>query len=598
MSFILGWGRYARETYPTSPVARSSPGGTIPPLSRAWFIDAGSAASSPTGAINAAFPTATAFFGNISAISSAADAQSLWTGLLTPASGGYTDEAATIVPPPCRNVEIVAAWGDAIVQGGSDAAFTLATNIAWAVGTDPNQPATASLTLRDVFITGNLTATDVGGSPPSYVSVLAATTGGGNPAGFVSCAGVGGNLDTSGASQGLGTQVQNAVIYGTTDTNASGLSGINSLFLGAVGSNSPHIVAAQDCDFGLTVAATGLDAYGCDFGGNVTSTSGIYAEDTEFSGTALTVSGSAALVGCTFGLFSPPPTLTFNSGVTITSTGFYAPTTLVVPSPEVATFDIPSWASFVEQGGTQGTSIVLVMGGFSGGAGAVVSPDGPVTSAAPSSIILSLNGTGATSPWVHGGNSYFVNSVPDGGLTILLGSSGALPGDTICVTNNDRSGLPVTVQDQTTGLLTPTAPITLTGPGSVIARWTGTSWVLLQVGQTQGQTLYTVWTTGAFSCPNVPAQVVEFQESGAQLSATFPSTPSPGWSVTAKWSKDTLAPDSSSPPPVVSGGVKQVEPYNGGAGGALAATTTFLGALYNAGTWTYNGTAWILTSST
>ena len=94
--------------------------------------------------------------------------------------------------------------------------------------------------------------------------------------------------------------------------------------------------------------------------------------------------------------------------------------------------------SFVGAGGDRGTTPVLVVGGYSGGA----VEGGAITSGATASV--SLDGSG--SPTIPaGGNHYSTAANISAATSVTLLTGGALPGDTILISKSDLGAGVLTV---------------------------------------------------------------------------------------------------------------------------------------------------------
>ena len=159
MSYLIGRGRTARETYPTSPGAGGA--AAIVPLSRQRFIDGGTTAPGPGAAI-APFKTIADFIASRPIGISAQDSVANYVGWLMPSLNGYTEDVSF---PPYVATELRADAFSLALAGGT----TITGNLTWnnAGGSAPG--AVAFLVLHNISCTGDLTITDDSGAPPSGV---------------------------------------------------------------------------------------------------------------------------------------------------------------------------------------------------------------------------------------------------------------------------------------------------------------------------------------------------------------------------------------------------------------------------------------------
>lgn len=132
------------------------------------------------------------------------------------------------------------------------------------------------------------------------------------------------------------------------------------------------------------------------------------------------------------------PVITTDGDATFKSVSFSSGAAGVLTCGGTAFFDGPSWASFVEDGGTRGAgTIVLVDGGYNGAEvrGADLPTSGQTN--------VSLNGTGATVGYTgeNSGNHYTVTAdLTDNAIVQLLTGGGELAGDTILITRSTTVG--------------------------------------------------------------------------------------------------------------------------------------------------------------
>lgn len=286
--------------------------------------------------------------------------------------------------PPYASTELRADSFSAIPGTG-----TIVTgNVAWPNVGGAHAAGAAFVVMHNIVVTGNFTVTDDGGAPASAISF------GGDEIGDRSSQ-IGGNFVASGTSQLAVATFTNALISGNLEAGFT--------------SNSADVVLVHSVCQG-DVSAKALEAI-----------------DSQFNSSAITVNDSqpAVFTGCEFTPGSNP-VLTCLAG---------------------ATFDGPSWRSFLEAGGTRSVgTIVLVVGGYSGG-----SAEGATTlPTATGTTNVSLNGTGATAPFTgeNSGNHYLSTGLnADGAVIKIKTGGGERSGDTMCITKVDTAAHALTIQN-------------------------------------------------------------------------------------------------------------------------------------------------------
>jgi hypothetical protein len=397
MSYLIGRGRYAREAFPVN--AQASGGGSILPLSRQRFID-GDTTQPGNGSASNPFPTIAAFMASRTNVS-VPDAATNYVGWITPKIGGYVENVSF---PPYATTELRAdSFSFPSPPGGGANILGIVTwnNIAGA-----NTPATALVTMHNVPVAGSFTVTDDAGAPPSRVLF-----GGDSP--FTR---LGGGFNASAATN------FESVVFDKAEINGTLNAGTGSVFL---------------IDSVCTSSILGSD---------------LRALNSNFSGSALTLTSSAFFVGCIFNDGSSP----------------------VLTTP-LANFDGPSWASFLEAGGTRGVgTVVLVVGGYSGASveGATL-PNG-------GSVDVSLDGSGASAGYTgeDSGNHYSTPDPFDTDLTVSLKTGGAKEGDTLCITKGTL-GNTLTVENSVNTLI---GTIPNLERGFILSRFTAGEWVFMEGG--------------------------------------------------------------------------------------------------------------------
>lgn len=193
--------------------------------------------------------------------------------------------------------------------------------------------------------------------------------------------------------------------------------------------------------------------------GNITA-NGMTAQGTVIASSTITMSatGQATFLDCTF----------FGAVLTCAAG---------------ASFDGPSWQSFVYAGGIRGLNTpVLVVGGYAGAAveGASLPNLG--------SVAVSLNGQAPGTSFGYtgsnSGNHYTATSVTGIIDVQLLTGGGEQDGDTLLITNQDMSAkLPLIVQNNSGQNI---GQIPAGSAGFVLAKYNGTDWFLEESGSQSG----------------------------------------------------------------------------------------------------------------
>lgn len=311
--------------------------------------------------------------------------------------------------------------GDSVsLAPGSSTSVT--GSVTWANLSGTHSASVAVAAMHNITVSGGVTVTDDVGAPAS-VFVF-----GGDEIGEDSAA-IGGLFDSSTTTN----------LSEITFTNAGVLAGLNA----GTAANSASVLAVNS-EISGAVAARSLIAIG-----------------TEFSCPTIGVNstGSASFTGCLF-FSGSNPVLTALAG---------------------ASFDGPSWKSFIEAGGTRspagdaGTP-VLVVGGNSG-----AEVEGAASVASSGTKDLSLNGTGATAGFQgsNSGNHYtFIAQTGDATAHLLTGG-GEKSGDTMLITRADLAAHDLTVTNNATTVL---GVIPSGSRGFVKALFNGTDWVFLEGG--------------------------------------------------------------------------------------------------------------------
>ena len=288
MPSVIGRGRYARATYPTSPGAGGA--ASILPLSRQRFIDGGTPAAGP-GAADAPFKTIAAFMATRTNVS-VADASANYVGWVMPAIGGYAEAVAF---PPYASTELRA---DSFSGPGQSASVT--GNVTWVNKAGAFASPNAAAVMYAIPVTGNITVTDDAGAPPS------AFRSAGDVQGFTPLTG---NFDASTTTKFTGVLFSNAAVTGNINAGSGfvGLAGstvtgggaivgtrvqgVDTFFtVGSITASQPltGVCTFQRCTFGPGVALTSPDVSRFD---GLSWNNFIQGNGTRTAGTAVTVEG-------------------------------------------------------------------------------------------------------------------------------------------------------------------------------------------------------------------------------------------------------------------------------------------------------------------
>src|SRR5271169_3176052 len=297
-----------------------SAGGGALPLARFWWID-GNTMVPPgmqDGSEGAPYQSPQAFLMAIGPPTSTDDANTVFAGVVVPtAPDVWNPNPQTWVIPPSRNVQI----GSLVQSDGANANDFAPLTITWA--NTPLEGVTgSSLVLANLNINGlAMVVTDVAGAPASAMALVGSAENGTYQ----------GTIDVSGAS-GFG---------GLTVSNAEA-----TLVIVPPAVPTFEVLVESDTDW----TSTGLSCGSFfSYDSAVTDAGGITAATTQSYFTSrISV-----------------PTLTAATQLTFDqSCLFQGPTQLAAP---LATFDGPSWSTFLETGGQVGKTVVLVTGGFLAG---------------------------------------------------------------------------------------------------------------------------------------------------------------------------------------------------------------------------------------
>ena len=301
-------------------------------------------------------------------------------------------------------------------SGVAGSGTTITGNVTWAnTGVGGPVASSAYVVMHNVSVSGTITVTDDGAAPGTHF-VFSGDELYGTSATL-------NTFDASGATSLQSVLFENATVIELIAGTAA-LSVTNSQCTGA-GQVSAAAMVAIDSIFNVGDISMG--------------------------------SGPAVFTSCQFSLGSIP-TLTCSFG---------------------ATFDGPSWRSFVEAGGTRAVgTIVLVVGGYNGAAveGAAL----PNTA-----VSVSLNGTGATAGFTgeHSGNHYSSSGITASRIVTLLTGGGELTGDTILITRTDLAAFTLVIHNNAGATI---ATIPASSRGFVLAQFNGSDWVFTEGGSLIG----------------------------------------------------------------------------------------------------------------
>jgi hypothetical protein len=417
---------------------------SLKPLSRTWFVDAGSTAATPNGSIGAAFPNITAATTALGPSTSSTDAETAFTIFVCP--GEYLEN----VTIPAGRTLILAGFTANDVPVGTGQTGVTIEDVTWANA--PSAFATStSLTLKDVFV-GDVFITDSGGSSPPGV-FYAISTAGPNES-FV--ANELGGLVATGATNlvaiGLFNYVVGALNAPNTNALLLGSSVLNSAASENVSGENCFLEIAEWVTTGTQAWANTLFLAGYTAEGSTTTFEGCSFEESDnvFSATGVCTFTGCQIVG----------SAEFNAGVTLlqstivesTSSGsspfviaygtaFQAACALTGTTEFI--MDSVSAQTFQNSGGTwPGATPFFVEPGF---LGAYVPVNAPITT---STTVLGGDGT-----------VLYVGAAPESGpgdyltgaISISFEEGSWEPYSTVLVTSQDTSGNVVTVGDNIHG---------------------------------------------------------------------------------------------------------------------------------------------------
>lgn len=305
----------------------------------------------------------------------------------------------------------------------ADSLVSLGTAVIGSLSWDNSTPgahsgAPASVAIHNIVVSGIFSVVDAPGAPPLNV--------------------VFGGDELGGSSAALNSGFVSA---GTTTLES--VSFFNAVVGGVnAGSTAQSALVSFTNSLCSSVIAGSLAALNSTFTGNITVSTG----------------GLAAFVGCQFTLASNP-SLDCRAG---------------------ATFDGPSWKSFIEAGGTRfpissdvGTP-ALVQGGYNGGA-----VEGAALIAAATNV--SLNGTNASAGFKgsNSGNHYSATTLAQDSAVTLKTGGGEHVGDTILITKTDLTAHTLQVKNNAGAVL---GVIPSGSRGFVLAQFNGVDWTFSQGG--------------------------------------------------------------------------------------------------------------------
>jgi hypothetical protein len=247
MGYLIGHGRYGRETYPTS-AGNGGGGAAIVPLTRQRFIDGGTSQPGLTGSAAEPFKTIAQFIAS-RPDTSALDSQANYVGWVMPTINNYVENVSL---PPYKSTELRADSNGAGVTG----------NVTWNNVAGSNTPIAAICTLHNMSVSGAVTVTDDAGAPISIFIISGDELGDASAVigEFVS------NTTTKlGAVEFFNVTV-NDVDTGTDIPARAGIVGVHTTFNGAI---SGSIFEAIDCILNVSTIAVnaigGASFVGCDF---------------------------------------------------------------------------------------------------------------------------------------------------------------------------------------------------------------------------------------------------------------------------------------------------------------------------------------------
>lgn len=383
-------------------------GGSLLPLPRDAFISSDSTVSGESGSVAEPFKSIPHWLATQAAAGkTVGDNSTLSVGRLLPAVAGYT---AALTIPAYRSLEL----------RGDDAGGQLTPvsggitwhNTALAAAGGPAPPA-CIFVLHNINEQGALTVTDDGTVPGNVIVSGDEIVG----------EGVASGINALGATAISAILVYNQAVLGGVES-ITGASGAELVLVGATigGSVIGRVLAAENTGFNSSVINVGNSS-----------------------------SGAAIFINCTFFLGSGPVVTGLAGSAVI--------------------FDGPSWKSFQEAGGSVVTSVVLVNGGYSGGA---------VLGTAIGNLAANLSLNGLAGGSTNGQGNLWLQTAAvtaaDKNIKFLSGG-GELLGDTIRVTRTvtDANGFHLVFQDDTGGTI---GTLACANRGFFEVRWNGSHWVM------------------------------------------------------------------------------------------------------------------------
>lgn len=271
-------------------------------------------------------------------------------------------------------------------------------------------PQEAALVVTNISPSQGIQVTDDAGAPPSELIVVSQTIG-------------------IGAINGIDTH---------TTTR-----------LGIVAVIGTGVLSGINC--GTTATSATLEILDAPVSGDI-STPSLLAEQSALNSANITIRFQAQFVGCTF---------------------LNAPVLSSVLAGAEARFDGPSWASFLETGGTIGANVVvLITGGYTQG----IVPGGALATNADSTVSLDGGVGGNVTP---AGNEYAVTGLSAPQSCQIQNSGAERVGDTIAIRKPDDAAFAYTIKNNagaTIGIL-PAGSM-----GWLVARFDGSDWVQFQYG--------------------------------------------------------------------------------------------------------------------
>lgn len=289
-------------------------------------------------------------------------------------------------------------------------------NMVWANSGGSDAGQGAFLVLHNISCTGDLTVTDDVGAPPSAVIFSGDEL-----------ADAGSSIGTFSSS--FATNLSEVFFINTT---------VRDLLNAGASSTSPNVAC-----------------FGCAIGGNISGKN---------------ISAILCSISC--------DTIVSFDEATFFQTEFGLSTNPVITSP-FSTFDGPSYASFVNAGGTRAIGSVVCTNG--GADGALVEGANLPTGAVSTNV--SFDGIGATAGFTgeNCGNHYSSSGLVGNGDVVMLPGVAAVTGDTMVITKKDLAAHTLTVHNGggAPGVL---AVIPSGSRGFVKARYDGTNFVLVEAG--------------------------------------------------------------------------------------------------------------------